>query len=476
MMYGIYQFLILSTVGGRMSCLNNAGRVVLFLFVGALPCQKMVAQSAIAMQSNRIPGIQYRAGAYLPPEMLTWGNVTTKGPTIMTAGSKESFEVNIDIKKEIPAGSQVGILLHFVSDTGPFQTTDPAKLNYLSCESDQVDFDISSYSYPTVHGSGSFFPYGKFAEITLKNSAKPGAKLLFKFKNYSIKNHEETLFNIRFAVITNDAMTGYLGDADFEVVGDKMHHLQLVASTCTESSEKTDCKIVVLDRNKNKSGFDLSNAKFNIKISGSDKPLDYEQIVYDIERRHHVIKGLKFNKEGVYYLEASIEGNESITGTSNPIVVRKNWNDKIYFGDLHQHTYLSDSRGVLVANYEYAITTGCLDFLSLTPHQEQTYRQTTNFLPDSPIQKGWEEMIEASEKYNGPDLVTILGSEMDAAVKFVGHMNTYYLNVDNRPELERLWGKNTPKDNYPMLSNGENFQDYLDITRLNDTIQIKLIQ
>ncbi len=460
-MSSMYIFLILSRSRGRRFCLNNAGTFVLLLIVAALhsQCSNRVTPNSIALQSNRIPGIEYRAGVFLPPELLTWGSVTPKGPAVMVAGSKESFEIAIDIKKEIPLGSQIAVLLHFISDFDPFQTTDPAKSNYLSCESDQVDFNLIAYSNPSVHGTGSFFPYSKWAEINLKNTAEPGAKLIFKFKDCSIQTYEETLFNIRFAILTNNTMTGYLGDADFEIVGDGMQHLQLIASTCAEPSEKTDCKIVVLDSKKNKSGLDLTNLEFNIKISGSDKPLDYEQIEYDIERRNHIIKGLKFSDEGVYYLEASIRGSKSIIGISNPIVVRKNWKDRVYFGDLHQHANLSDGRGVPAANYEYAISTGCLDFLSVMDHQEQTFRQARNFLPGSPIQKGWEELIEASEKYNGPDLVTIFGSEMGAATKLVGHLNTYYLNVDNRPEEERLWGKGTINNNKRITD----FQDYLDI-------------
>ena len=60
-----------------------------------------------------------------------------------------------------------------------------------------------------------------------------------------------------------------------------------------------------------------------------------------------------------------------------------------------------------------------------------------------PAQKGWEELIEAAEAYNGEDLVTILGSEPTIADRHAGHMNVYYFNDRNRPVLERL--QNQPK-------------------------------
>lgn len=445
---------------GRIYCLNNIAKFLLFLIIIVMLYQ---CKTRFELQSNRIQGIEYRAGGYLHSELLKWGKVTPKGPTILVAGNKESFEVIIDINKEIPEGSIVGIFLHFISDFDPFQTTNPEKSNFLSCESDQVDFDIFTYSNPKVHGGKSFFPYSRWAEIKLRNAAKPGAKILFKFKNCSIQTYEETLFNIRFAIITNNKITGYLGDADFEIVGSEMHHLQFIAPTCEEPFEKTDCKIVVLDRNRNKSGLDLSNLKFNIKVFGSDEPLDYEKIVYDKEKRHHVIKGLKFSEEGVYYLEVNIEGNKSVRGISNPIVVRKNWIEKVYFGDLHQHCNLSDGRGVAAANYEYAISTGCLDFLSAMDHEEGFYGPARIFMPASTRQNGGNELIEAAEKYNGPDLVTITGSEVSS--RLFGHINKYYLNI-NKEDAEFLFGKD--RKNAQTISDSQDWLDILSKTSKGD--------
>ncbi len=452
----IYHSGILIMLNKKSHHLNNRGTFFIGMLCGILNLQNIFAQPGIELQSNRITGVQYLAGVPLPRELLTWGNVIYKGPSIIVAGSKASFEVKIDIKKEIPAGKEIGLFLHFMSDNEPFQTVDSLKSGYLTCISNQADFDIITYANPGVHGRGSFFPYSKYAEIKLKNNAKPGTSFLIKFKDCVIQTYEETLFNIRFAVISDDTMIGYLGDADFEVVGDEMYNLKLFAPTCVDCSETINCKIIVLDKNKNKSGHDLSKLIFNLIESTSGIPLSYGKISYDSDKRYHLVQGLKFIKEGTYYLEASIKGNEKIKGISNPIVVRKVWDERVYFGDLHQHAYLSDGRGFPDANYEYAISTGCIDFLSVMDHQ-QNYRRPRNFLTGTPMQKGWEELFEGAEKYNGPDLVTIFGTEYGPS-RLVGHSNIYYnnLNRENLRKLEKIW-------DIPEKSINSSFQNFINI-------------
>ncbi|MBN1250195.1 MAG: hypothetical protein JXC32_21200, partial [Anaerolineae bacterium] len=75
-------------------------------------------------------------------------------------------------------------------------------------------------------------------------------------------------------------------------------------------------------------------------------------------------------------------------------------------------------------------------------HQEATYGPGLLRVAGAPVQRGWEELQAAAEAYNGAGpgqgLVTILGSEAGSLAPIAGHMNSYYLDPDNRPELERL--------------------------------------
>jgi hypothetical protein len=283
---------------------------------------------------------------------------------------------------------------------------------------------------------------------------------VFTLEDVSMQTYEETLFNLRFAVLKaqcdtplqDDELVGYLGDAFYVVAGNAKKFLRIIAPTCmvtgeTFGSRAPDaCQIIVCDQYGNKTGDDdLAGVAFEVILEGGQPlkrllqtELQTIQVVYDADKRLHMIQGISFAQPGVYYIRAALKNAPSVQGISNPIVVKDAWPERIYWGDLHQHTYFADGRGTPAANYEYAISTSCLDFCAVAPHQESTYAPGLLRVEGAPVQKGWEELVEAAETYNSEGIVTILGSEAGSLARIAGHMNSYYLNVDNRPELERL--------------------------------------
>ena len=130
---------------------------------------------------------------------------------------------------------------------------------------------------------------------------------------------------------------------------------------------------------------------------------------------------------------------------------------EFYWGDLHQHSYHDDGRGVPAASYAYARSTSFLDFCAVTPHQQFVLGPPLHRL-GGPLERAWEELIAAAEAGAGPDLVTFLGSEASSLAPLAGHMNAYYLDHGNRPEFERL-GLRPPQGGgrYPI----ETYAQYL---------------
>ncbi len=77
------------------------------------------------------------------------------------------------------------------------------------------------------------------------------------------------------------------------------------------------------------------------------------------------------NTRGIHYIKVS----DSLSGNvyySNPIIVDKfkESDYKIYWGDIHTHTALSDGSGSLEHNAFYAEEVACLDFIGFTDHAE----------------------------------------------------------------------------------------------------------
>lgn len=393
--------------------------------------------------------MEYRVSAHLPESLLTWGKVKVLDDSVPKAGENCSLEVEVTLDRAIPEDHCIQVWIHFVSDIQVLQTDDESAPAYFSCESDGTEFEPVTYPYAKVHGSGTFFPYRRYAGIRLPDGAAVGSRFVFSFRNVSMQTYEETLFNLRFAVVDGDDVIGYHGDAFYIVKGGSMRFLRIIAPTCVETDQPFDCYIVVCDKYGNKTGEPLDDLSFDLELNSGPGCFSFDEIVYDASKRLHIIQNARFDGEGIHYIQTCVSNDSRVEGMSNPIVVRNQWDEKIYWGDLHQHTYFADGRGTPAANYEYAINTACLDFCAVTPHQERTYAPGQLKI-ESPVQKGWEELVEAAETYNGQGIVTILGSEAGSLGRVAGHMNSYFLDVDNRPELERL-------------GRLESYQGYLDV-------------
>ena len=85
---------------------------------------------------------------------------------------------------------------------------------------------------------------------------------------------------------------------------------------------------------------------------------------------HYVARGLVAGEPGVLRFRIRTANGE-VRGQSNPVWVEQHPRRKIYFGDLHQHTYLHDGRGTFEELYLYARRVGLLDFGALTPHVDR---------------------------------------------------------------------------------------------------------
>jgi hypothetical protein len=350
--------------------------------------------------------------------------------------------------------------LHFVSDAEVPQVNDPGSPGFLSVASSGPDLETFIDPLLKVHGEGAFFPYRRIAGARLRGDAPAGTRLTFRLAGFGMQTYEESLFNLRFALMDDDELQGYFGDAFYRVLGSDARHLFPVAPTCVAVDEPFDVPIVVRDRFGNKSGDELD--ELTLRLTTEDGiALDCDGITYDSGRRLHLARGICLPHPGVFYLLASADERPDLSGTSNPVICREEWEQRVLWGDLHQHAYYADGRGTPAANYEYASSTACLDFCSVCPHQIHTVSPPMLYLDDPPPQKGWDEMVEAARYFNDHGLITVLGSEVNAMRGGEGDMNSYYLDTENRPEIERLRQKRdaspTERPEY------EDFEEYLSV-------------
>ncbi len=127
-------------------------------------------------------------------------------------------------------------------------------------------------------------------------------------------------------------------------------------------------------------------------------------------------------------------------GTSNPIWVERHPQRRVFYGDLHQHTYLGDGRGVFEEIYLYARRTGLLDFGAVTPHHiplgvsgPMLNLDGVKFPHDY-----WPDLIRANKLIKGwQGFVPILAYEYSVGTNIGGHHNIFYLD-DEAPTTMQL--------------------------------------
>lgn len=380
-----------------------------------------------------------RPAAWLAPSVPTWGTVRVAGETELTAGAEADLTVHLDIEQDVPPRHTLVVGVHFVSDLAMLQCADEDAPAHLAVETGGVPCTVEPVYNGPVHGPGSFFPYRRYLDIHLPEGAPAGTTVTCRCRRVRMQTYEERLFNLRVAIWQDGRVVGYLGDAFYTVRGGPAAHLRVVAPTCVERGEAFSCRVVTCDRFGNKTGDPLEETALKVHVAGAGEA--NAPVRYDPEARLHRIEGLCIESDGVVTLEVCRAGEPALRGRSNPIVVRAAWPERVFWGDMHQHAYTADGRGRMWANYLYGRDTSCLDFCAVAPHQEKLFDRPMLFLEDTstvPVQAGWEELVEATEALNQEGFATILGSEAGSLGKLACHMNSYYLNPRNTPEIQRL--------------------------------------
>lgn len=146
-----------------------------------------------------------------------------------------------------------------------------------------------------------------------------------------------------------------------------------------------------------------------LEATGASRPLAEYYFTAE-DRGYHVFPGLTLSEPGVYVLTAT-GAQGDLRGVSNPLVCtaeRPTW--RLFWGDLHVHTLMSDGLLTAQESYEAAQVSG-LDFAAKSDHAEST-------TPEE-----WQESMAVANRNNRPgEFVTLLGYEWTSRW---GHRNVY---------------------------------------------------
>ncbi len=150
---------------------------------------------------------------------------------------------------------------------------------------------------------------------------------------------------------------------------------------------------------------------------------------------------LKSQSQGIARVSGSIADGE-IRGISNPIYIGSHNPDKrLYWGDIHGHSVLSDGTGTPDDYFRYARYASACDFAALTDHDSWGFR---------PLNTVRDAYIAAIENNHSPGrFITFFGYEWTSWT--FGHRNVYTLPPDYRIYDNRDSDFDEPEELYRAL-------------------------
>ena len=375
--------------------------------------------------------IDYRPGGYMPPGFPTQGAVKLLTAPVVEAGKRSQVRIEYTIGEAGAAtGEALEIWKHFTSDVEEFQIDDPNGAAYFDLETSApgVKFERIIYTNAVQRNRVGVFPYRKAlgAKLTA-GSLKQGDKVYFDLggtHGVRMQHYAENLFNFRVLIVGADELPrDYGGDAFMKVTGGRATKLRVNAPTFVGVRESFSVEVVVSDDWQS-----LARDYQGHEFSFVDAKMGTSEFEYDPTLLHYVANNVIANDEGVYRLEVR-NTDGSLRGVSNPIRVEQQPKRRVYYGDLHQHTYLHDGRGVFEELYVHARRTGLLDFGALTPHHMPLAVTGPSYHFDKfkDPRDNWPDMIRANKLLNGwKDFVTILAYEYSVNTAAGGHHNVFF--------------------------------------------------
>ncbi|NHI93479.1 MAG: DUF3604 domain-containing protein [Candidatus Lokiarchaeota archaeon] len=227
----------------------------------------------------------------------------------------------------------------------------------------------------------------------------------------------------------------------FIIGNNRFHQLWVNAPSVIEKGESFDLTIEAWDKyerlsslyvdsitiadyiyNYSTKSLQVSNSSLlcgSYKFTGSGIYLNILPRSPNVDNGIHIFHDLRLEKPGIHYL--LVQDDQGNSKFSNPIIVTNNTpKQRIFWGDIHGHTSMSDGSGTLEEAYTYARDIARLDFVAITDH---------DFIMDFWDPQSWITEKYNANYYNSADFVTLVAFEWTSLGRY-GHINVYYLGDD----------------------------------------------
>jgi len=334
----------------------------------------------------------------------------------VVAGSTDTITVTVTVgPSAIPVGGGVAVGLHHASGWSGLQITNPAGVGYMTVTgSGSASFTLEWYpswapASAIPEPADSIFHRVLFARVE-DGAVNPGETVTFVFganaSGTPVQRFVEPTaeFHVLTDVDADGVYCGIAAQPTIEVLADVPHHLAASVPATIVAGESFEMKIRAEDQYCN----------FAPDYSGSVTVTDEDGSV--VARDVPITAGCA----DIVLVAASAGSRRyrlsdgALAGRANPCRVFDAAPEyRIYWGDIHGHTSISDGLGDTAAEYfAFGRDVADLDVCALTDHGHSDWPQTTQAVQDF---------------YEPGRYVTILAQEGPTRE---GHMNLYFRDDD----------------------------------------------
>ncbi len=354
------------------------------------------------------------------------------GPATVTVGSLASWSFVYEVGDDpIAANSRIIFMVSPFWGWSPPQHQAPGAPGYATARTDAAGVTLST----ETNGSPMM------AISIAGRELRPGERVVIEYGG-SVGARTD-----RFAEAYSYFWIGVDGDGDgshrfldsspaVEVVPGRPARMVAIAPSTVNAEQAFALRVAILDRNGS------AGVAFNGSIQLESVPPGLAvpaQVELTAEHQGRISVPLVGPEQGVFRLRVTTpSGFET---TSNPIVVTPPGAPRIFWGDLHGHSGLSDGTGTPEDYFRYARDIAALDVVSLTDHDHW------GVLHIDQHPEMWAAIQDQTRAFHRPgEFVTLLGYEWTSweyghrHVLYFSDAGTLYSSIDldfNTPD--ELW-------------------------------------
>jgi hypothetical protein len=146
---------------------------------------------------------------------------------------------------------------------------------------------------------------------------------------------------------------------------------------------------------------------------------------------------VSFGTPGVQYLLFHYDGERFV---SNPVrVTSEAPSRRVYWGDLHLHSLLSDGTGAIEKGMRFGRDVMALDVVAYTDHDTMGFFIPPQLQRRRMHRRYFDRMKATAERFHAPgEFVTLLGYEWTKQPNVGGHVNVYFDGVDEAELFDSL--------------------------------------